>query len=267
VPAGADRRDTRLSNGDWYAEQKVHRGAENRTYAASDSAAAGVTIPENALTNATDTLRVTLAATASGAPSGKTVLTSAMTLTLGSGQTAFGSPVAIWLSYPDIDGDGIIDGTTTRASELELWHLSGGTWSKCDNLRVDTALKRIHGATTSFSEFVGVAGAVATNMANFTVAPNPFRPNDGNPATGAPYQRGVAATGIWFLNLPSAVTIEIYTVSGRKVTSFSTTNSGGSIQWDGRNDDVRDVASGYYLYVVTDGATGIRATGKLAVIR
>ena len=86
------------------------------------------------------------------------------------------------------------------------------------------------------------------------IAPNPFRPSDGNASTGSPYQRGVAGT-------------EIYAVSGRKVTAFSTTNSGGSIQWDGRNDEFREVASGYYLYVVTDQATGARVTGKLAVIR
>ena len=37
--------------------------------------------------------------------------------------------------------------------------------------------------------------------------------------------------------------------------------------WNGRNEGGHEAASGYYIYIVTDLATGQRVTGKLAVIR
>ena len=63
------------------------------------------------------------------------------------------------------------------------------------------------------------------------------------------------------------VRIEVFTITGRRVAEFASTNTGGSIQWDGKNDAGADVASGYYAYVVTNLANNERRTGKLGVIR
>jgi hypothetical protein len=64
------------------------------------------------------------------------------------------------------------------------------------------------------------------------------------------------------------VTLEIYTILGEKVLMQTLGTGTGYITWDGRNQWTgRDVASGYYLYVITDRATGQRRTGKFSVIR
>jgi hypothetical protein len=48
---------------------------------------------------------------------------------------------------------------------------------------------------------------------------------------------------------------------------FQTSASTGQAQWNVKNSDGRDVASGVYLYRIHDLATGQSVTGKLTVIR
>ncbi len=67
-----------------------------------------------------------------------------------------------------------------------------------------------------------------------------------------------------FDHLAANTDIKIFTISGREVRRVSTTSD--SATWDLKNDSGDHVASGVYLYLVTNNL-GQQAHGKLAVIR
>jgi hypothetical protein len=69
---------------------------------------------------------------------------------------------------------------------------------------------------------------------------------------------------ITFDGLPANSTIKIFTVSGRWVTTIS--NASGQANWNLRNGDGDMVASGLYIYLVTD-SQGNKAHGKFGIIR
>jgi hypothetical protein len=68
-----------------------------------------------------------------------------------------------------------------------------------------------------------------------------------------------------FDGLPQAATVRVFTVSGHEVRTLNA-DSSGKVSWDRRNSDGQNVASGVYLYLVTDGRGG-ETVGKLAIIR
>jgi len=98
----------------------------------------------------------------------------------------------------------------------------------------------------------------ATTTSGFSpqVYPNPWRSDRGYPAQ------------ITFDQLTGGnTTIKIFTVSGHLVKTLSTQNSGlSTVTWNLTNDSGDRVASGIYLYVITDTA-GDKARGKVAIIR
>jgi len=67
-----------------------------------------------------------------------------------------------------------------------------------------------------------------------------------------------------FDNLPAGSTVKIFTVSGHWVKTLS--NVSGQTPWNLKNDDGDMVASGLYIYLVTDNQ-GNKAHGKFGVIR
>ncbi len=85
------------------------------------------------------------------------------------------------------------------------------------------------------------------------VAPNPFRPADG--------EGGVVVTG---LSAPRS-SVRVMTVGGEVV--YAAEVSGGSFRWDGRDGRTgRPAPSGVYL-VAASGEDGSTLFGKVAVIR
>ena len=93
---------------------------------------------------------------------------------------------------------------------------------------------------------------VSANLSGVRVYPNPWRSDkhSGKPVT--------------FANLPVGADVKIFTVSGHKAREFD--NVSGSVNWDLTNDSGDKVASGIYVYLITDGQ-GNKIKGKLAVIR
>jgi hypothetical protein len=121
-------------------------------------------------------------------------------------------------------------------------------------------------ATAALRDAVKSPAPAAADLSQARVYPVPFKPNGGDPDYGAPFSAGNPNSGIIFDNLPRAATIKIYTISGRLVTSFDSNAPTGRIQWDARNGSGRDVATGYYLAVIT--SPGMPAlTKKLLIIR
>jgi hypothetical protein len=94
----------------------------------------------------------------------------------------------------------------------------------------------------------------SSNTSSFSphVYPNPWRSDrhSGNPVT--------------FDGLTIGTDIKIFTVSGHKVVELHT--DGPSVQWTLTNDSGGKVASGIYIYLITD-SQGDKVRGKVAVIK
>jgi len=97
-------------------------------------------------------------------------------------------------------------------------------------------------------------GSAGTSNATFSprVYPNPWRSDKDS---GLP---------VTFSGLTAGGTVKIFTVSGHKVREFD--NASGSVAWDLTNTSGDPVASGVYIYLITDGQ-GDKARGKVAIIR
>lgn len=93
-----------------------------------------------------------------------------------------------------------------------------------------------------------------------TIAPNPFIPNDGKANTGS----WIEGEGVTFTNPASQVVeVKIYTLAGELIAKGTLPTRGEWI-WNGRNQEGNKVASGIYLYIVTDPSG--EKLGKLIVI-
>jgi hypothetical protein len=70
---------------------------------------------------------------------------------------------------------------------------------------------------------------------------------------------------VTFDQLTEGTTIRIFSIAAQHVKTLNTQSS-TSVQWDLTNENGATVASGIYLFLVTNNA-GQQASGKLAVIR
>jgi len=134
-------------------------------------------------------------------------------------------------------------------------------------------------AVNSLGESIESAKVVATPSASATP------PGGGNPPNGNPPPVSVTPgqtlsvrvypnpwrsdkhaghASITFDGLVANTTIKLFTASGHKVKELTTSES--KIDWDLKNDSGDKVASGIYLYVVTDDQ-GDKVKGKVAVIK
>lgn len=124
---------------------------------------------------------------------------------------------------------------------------------------------------TVFSE--GPGGGTSQTVLFFSRAPGSAAPPLGVPAENLssvrvypnPMVRDKNASNlVTFDNLTPDATVKIFTISAQWVKSLPA-NQGFAI-WDLTNDSSEKVASGYYLYLVTD-PDGRSTKGKLAVIK
>jgi hypothetical protein len=87
---------------------------------------------------------------------------------------------------------------------------------------------------------------------NIVVYPNPFKPKLGH-------------TAIRFEQLPENVTIRIYNIAGELIRREENITT-GLFSWDVTNQHNEKVATGVYIYIITDNKGGIKK-GKIAIIR
>lgn len=189
-------------------------------------------------------------------------------ITLENGQTALSA--AAWLTsfYRDDDGDGIVDGTPARADRLKFmaYNPASGKWIAENPTTLDFGGKTAAAPTGHFSLF-GLFAPSAVDLDRVRVYPNPFVPNDGSDDNGKAFNSSDPFSGVIFDNITQAARIQVFTVSGQLVWETTVSNTSGKIQWDGRNSNGREVASGGYIAVIGDTATGRKAVRKIAIIR
>ena len=106
-------------------------------------------------------------------------------------------------------------------------------------------------------------------MEKVKVVPNPYLV--ANAWDQSPQQKRIA-----FINLPSHAVIRIYTISGNLVqvlhhdglaNSYTNNWKGGTEYWDLKNRFNMLIASGMYIFHVTDTRIGKIQMGKFAVIQ
>ncbi len=149
----------------------------------------------------------------------------------------------ITIPYPDTIPD-------DKAKDLRIfwmnpatdrWELVGGT--------VDTVNHTVTVEVDHLSIFrLAMYATVVPDPFNIKVYPNPFKPSDGS---------------IIFDNLPQEAIIEIFNLAGELINELSGTEK---VMWKPTNKEGEKIASGIYIYLVTD-KQGRKATGKFAIIR
>ena len=165
-------------------------------------------------------------------------------------------PVRVEMSYTDeeLEASGVVE------ENLGLYYFKDNAWHRCSSTGVKAA-ENIIWANMLKDESTGsplIPAASVSDLNNLLVYPNPFKPNDGNVDTGC------WCSGITFGNLTSDAKISIYTLNGELVKEMN--NPGMSWNWNVCNKGGERLASGIYLYLVTN-SSGEKKTGKIVIVR
>lgn len=113
--------------------------------------------------------------------------------------------------------------------------------------------------------YPGPAPATAGDSQSVGVYPNPYR------VTSA-FEPGIGEIEthrkIWFTGLPARCRIQVFNLVGDLVKTLDHDDPlDGKEDWDLLSEPVRAIASGLYIYVVEDLATGDIQRGKLVIIK
>ena len=181
--------------------------------------------------------------------------------------SAFSGPVKITITYPDVNGDDIVDGITPQmsANTLKLFNLdtSGLVWNQDRNSLLDKTARSVSSNIFHFSFYA--LGSITSTVGTLTemfAYPNPYRPG-----TSGEFGQSAFGDGIVFEALPAGAKIRIYSLSGAQVAELSDDDGDGRCLWNTRNQDGAKAASGVYLYIVTGSGSSAKKTGKVAIIR
>lgn len=123
-------------------------------------------------------------------------------------------------------------------------------------VKEDIATRILHRALEELLEFANRSTryfGYAPDLTKASVFPNPFKPFQGH------HQ-------VTFDGLTAQATIEVYTITGEKVCTIEELDGDGQVVWNVTNARGNKLASGVYIYRITDGQ-GREKVSKLAVIR
>jgi len=104
--------------------------------------------------------------------------------------------------------------------------------------------------------------ASPSSFAAAVAYPNPYRESE------CSMQDAAGTCQVHFKNMPAQGTLQVFTMSGDLVWEKSSNNDNpGTISWDTNNGAGESVASGVYIYKITDLSSGQQSFGRLTVIR
>jgi hypothetical protein len=156
-------------------------------------------------------------------------------------------PVGVTLSYPEGLNPALLNSLKAYFLDEEITN-----WVPLRSSRVDPASRTVTFSAARFDVF-RLMTASAHDLKSVVVYPNPFRP------------RVARDNVLKFIGLTDDVEVKIYTISGDLVWGRHFRYSGGGVSWDGRNSQGKEVASGLYVYQVTNG-DGEKFTGRISVL-
>lgn len=100
---------------------------------------------------------------------------------------------------------------------------------------------------------VNMASKLENNLTKAHCYPNPYKPSKGH-------------TKITFSRLTTNTKLKIFNIAGELVYQDEQDTPQGELPWDVVNDSGEKLASGVYVYLITDN-DGHKAKGKFAVIK
>ncbi len=162
--------------------------------------------------------------------------------------TIFDKPVTITIPYRNSDMPFDID---KNRLVVATYGENSGLWVPLNSIS-DTVNRKVSGETFHFSIFQIMELTPGSDLSQIKIYPNPFKPN----STG-----GV----MHFTNLPPNTKIKIFTVSGELIAKIKA-GADGMAQWDGKNENGNNVASGVYIGLFTS-PDGKKKFKKMAVER
>ena len=173
---------------------------------------------------------------------------------LENGQQIFSKEIEISLPYNDEDNDNIIDDYNVNVNKTSLYYYDDSLdkWEKFTNITLDKVRKVITCKTKHLS-YYGLFMVVNNNLNTAHIYPNPFKPSTGH-------------TKIYFANLTNHTKIQIFNISGDLIYEDEKDTSAGELNWDVKNAKGEPIASGVYMYIITNNAGQIKK-GKIAIIR
>ena len=157
----------------------------------------------------------------------------------------FNTYVTIKLPYP-------ADVTNPYALRVYTYDNNSSAWKELPVKNVDTT-NRLITAETNHLSYYTLVSKVEDNLNKVTVYPNPYNPSGG-------YDH------INFSHLTSQATIRIFNIAGELVRTIEETDNDGLALWYADNESGTPVASGVYIYIVTN-PQGEKKTGKVAIIK
>jgi hypothetical protein len=165
---------------------------------------------------------------------------------------------------PDLNVDGKREFIDTNLKEGHAYWYSVVSFSLADEVTGQ------QGFQSGFFEnaekvYPGPAPASAANPQSIGVYPNPYR------VTSA-FEPGIGQIEtnrkIWFTGLPPRCRIQVFNLVGDLVKTLDHDDPlDGKEDWDLLTEPVRAIATGLYIYVVEDLATGKIQRGKLVIIK
>jgi len=153
----------------------------------------------------------------------------------------------ITLSYPEGQNPALLNTLKAYFLDKEITN-----WVPLRSSRVDPESGTVT-FTAVRSDIFRLMTASAHDLRTVVVYPNPFRPREAKDNV------------LKFIGLTDDVDVKIYTISGDLVWGRHFRYSGGGATWDGRNSQGKEVASGLYVYQVTNG-DGEKSTGRISVV-
>jgi len=240
------------NNGAVTTVQEVSNIVPNTVQTAAAGSLTTLSIPATALVETSTSVEVTNNPAyvppdpADAQPAG--VITQ-ITLSGGQTQLANGQTATVMLTYPDVNGDGIVDETSIRASELVMYsaETAAGPWNRDLSSSVDPDNKTVIGNTSHFS-FFALFAPTASDLNGVKAFPVPWKPG-----SNGPFDSNTVPAGITFSGMPGSAEIKIFTITGQLVRNLKLTSAQSSTVWDGKNSAGSKAASGIYLAHIKSG--------------
>ncbi|MFH0947605.1 MAG: fibronectin type III domain-containing protein [Elusimicrobiota bacterium] len=181
-----------------------------------------------------------------------------------------GKLIKITLPYTDKNNDGILDHTWPEVYEdtLGIYLLiENGNKSEWKLAQGEQIVNMMNNSVTVSVTHLSVYGFVGKSMSYTDVAKVIVFPNPCKPGSGDMFDSDFIVFG----RMPEQSTIKIFTISGESVVTLKYPDGNnpcdkGMYKWYMKNDANEEVASGVYIYLVTNNK-GKKKTGRIGIVR
>jgi len=165
--------------------------------------------------------------------------------------------ITITICYRQSD----IEGYDENKLCIGRYEESIGKWIALPSI-IDRDHKEVIAKTKHLSKFALIQLVPAIDLNNITVYPNPYKSGDsrfGDTSLGA---------GIVFSGLTANANVRIFNIAGELISELEETDGNGNCLWDIKNKKGNKVASGIYIYYITNPEDNSqKSKGKFAIIK